>query len=43
MIRKLGGKVAVDNLADGGARVQLAIPLATLAYEPRKGEDTAGA
>ncbi|EQB19306.1 ATP-binding protein [Novosphingobium lindaniclasticum] len=43
VIRKLGGKVAVDNLADGGARVQLAIPLATLAYEPRKGEDTAGA
>ncbi|MDF2637985.1 MAG: histidine kinase [Novosphingobium lindaniclasticum] len=43
VIRKLGGKVAVDNLADGGARVQLAIPLATLAYEPRKGDDTAGA
>lgn len=43
VIRKLGGKVAVDNLADGGARVQLAIPLATLAYEPRKGDDTVGA
>ncbi|TCM19741.1 two-component system sensor histidine kinase RegB [Novosphingobium sp. PhB165] len=42
VIRKLGGKVAVDNLVDGGARVQLAIPLATLAYEPRKGEDNAG-
>ena len=42
VIRKLGGKVAVDNLPDGGARVQLAIPLATLAYEPRKGDDTVG-
>jgi len=39
VIRKLGGKVAVDNLPDRGARVQLAIPLATLAYEPRKGDD----
>lgn len=33
VIRKLGGVVSVDNRASGGASVQLAIPLATLAFD----------
>lgn len=32
VLRKLGGAVEVANLADGGARVRLRIPLASLAY-----------
>lgn len=31
VIRKLGGKVSAENRADGGARVTLTLPLATLA------------
>ncbi|MCW1384129.1 ATP-binding protein [Novosphingobium sp. KCTC 2891] len=33
VVRKLGGTVDVANLPDGGARVRLAIPLASLAYD----------
>ncbi|MFC0203586.1 ATP-binding protein [Novosphingobium soli] len=34
VIRKLGGAVSVENRRDGGAVVQLTIPLATLALDP---------
>ncbi|PNU03635.1 histidine kinase [Novosphingobium guangzhouense] len=36
VIRKLGGTVSVENRATGGASVQLAIPLATLALEEQE-------
>lgn len=36
VIRKLGGTVSVENRESGGASVQLAIPLATLALEEQE-------
>jgi two-component system sensor histidine kinase RegB len=33
VLRKLGGKVEVGNLADGGAQVRLSIPVSALAYD----------
>jgi two-component system sensor histidine kinase RegB len=36
VIRKLGGAVSVENRETGGASVQLAIPLATLALEEQE-------
>lgn len=41
VLRKLGGNVAVENRPGGGASVQLAIPLATLALDPgeARGDD----
>ncbi len=35
VLRKLGGKVEVGNLPEGGAQVRMSLPLASLAYQPR--------
>lgn len=43
VIRKLGGSVFVENRRDGGASVQLAIPLATLALDSAAPEPDKGA
>ena len=37
VVRKLGGLVDASNGADGGAMIQLRLPLATLALEEAKG------